>query len=66
MNREAMNVSKWAVRYVLDGSYDCLWDAFAWVETPQGVRHWEDVFLEKTTLTAEDRAFLESLLEDGE
>ena len=65
MNREVTDVSTAAVREVLNGRHRSVVTAFCWDESPQGWAHWDYVF-DGAPLTAEDRAFLESLLENEE
>ena len=40
--------------------------AFRWADTPQGADYWFERAMGEAPLTAEDCAFLESLLEDEE
>lgn len=66
MNRADMRINPIEVRRVLAGEVKSLWYAFLWEATPQGRSYWVDRSFADVALTDEDRAFLESLLEDGE
>lgn len=50
------------VRKVLAGDTSAIITAFHWVDTPQGINHWDRLFEGQRELTAEDREYLKSLL----
>ena len=53
------------IQKVLAGDYVAIDQAFVWSDTPQGHRHWQAIYSGTSSLTEEDIAFLEKLVEDS-
>lgn len=68
MNNEAIRVKATLkeIEKVLKGDADSLMEAFVWDRTPQGSKHWVDIYCGNKKLTDSDREYLESLLKEEE
>lgn len=51
------------IKLVLRGDIDAAWDAFDWDETQQGMDHWLAIADGDKPLSADDRIYLQALLE---